>query len=269
MKNFKLYWRLPIGLYALLVAGSGQTVMHPGEAIFVITVHGGDGVRFSGSYLVTGTSGESRENKVEGVVPSAATGRPREYTAVGTGVYLSFQNQTPGKDVEVRIDANGNRQLDQESPLAKAGPFLEVEISKDGTTIRKQRTDAPHGVITLASAEPLGGKPIQSEYEVNGSVKFAMLTLTSEAGDIEQQLVPIPFKKEFYPREGWAVGISAQKIRVTRPDFFSPAFSPTLEVLDDGVKGSVHVEIRVNGGVLGAADASEPFGVASTTVRIP
>jgi hypothetical protein len=104
---------------------------------------------------------------------------------------------------------------------------------------------------------------------VDGSVKFAMLTLTGEAGDIEQQLVPVPFTKEFYPREGWIVGLSAQKVRVTRPDFFSPAFSPTLEVLDDGVKGSLRVAIRVNGGVLGAADTSDPFGVASTIIRIP
>ncbi len=82
---------------------------------------------------------------------------------------------------------------------------------------------------------------------MDGTVKFAMLTLTSDTGDIEQELVPIPFTKPYYPREGWIVSLSAQKIRVARPDFFAPAFAPKPEILDDGIKGSVHVAIRVNG----------------------
>ena len=52
---------------------------------------------------------------------------------------------------------------------------------------------------------------------MDGSVKFAMLTLTFESGDIEQLLVPIPFTKEFSPKEGWAVGLTAQKVE--RPDW--------------------------------------------------
>jgi hypothetical protein len=40
---------------------------------------------------------------------------------------------------------------------------------------------------------------------MNGSVKFATVTMTSETGDIEQQLVPVPFTKEFFPRAGWIV----------------------------------------------------------------
>jgi hypothetical protein len=258
MKNLRSYWRLPIGLCALLVVSSGQ-VIHSGEGAFVIAVTGGPGVTFRGSYLVIGTSGESRENKVEGTVPA-------EFRVVGTAVYLNFQNQVAGREIEFRVDANGKRELDKESP---ASQFLEVTISKNGTTIKELRTDAPHGVVTLATAEPAGGPPRQAEYRVDGSVKFAMLTLTSDDGDIEQRLVPIPFTKPYYPREGWIVSLIAQKIRVARPDFFSSALSPTREVLDDGVKGFLNVAIRVNGGVLGAADTSEPFGVASATVRIP
>jgi hypothetical protein len=68
-------------------------------------------------------------------------------------VYLTFQNQSPGKDVEIRVDANGNRQLDKESALAQTGSFLEAEISKNGTTIKKQRTDATYGVVGLAGTE--------------------------------------------------------------------------------------------------------------------
>ena len=101
---------------------------------------------------------------------------------------------------------------------------------------------------------------------MDGSVKFAMLTLTSETGDIEQQLVPIPFTKAFYPKEGWIVVLTAQKTRLTRDD---PLHFGQIEVIDDGVSGSVHVAVRVNGGVLGEAEASDPHGVASATVRIP
>jgi hypothetical protein len=193
-------------------------VIHPGEDSFVIAVTGGPGVTFRGSFLVTTGTGE-RNNKVEGSVP-------REFSVVGTGIYLSLQNQAAGEEIEIRVDADRKRELDKESPAAQ---FLEVAISKNGTTIRKQRTDAPHGVVTLATIEPVGGTPRQAEYRVDGSVKFATLTLTSDTGGIEQQLVSVPFTKEFYPREGWTVGILAQKIRVTRPDFFSPAFAPTRE----------------------------------------
>ena len=59
----------------------------------------------------------------------------------------------------------------------------------------------------------------------------------------------------------------AQKARVTRLD---PAHADgTLEVMDDGRSGELHVVIRVNGQVLGSAQTSEPFGVASATVKIP
>ena len=36
----------------------------------------------------------------------------------------------------------------------------------------------------------------------------------------------------------------------------------------DGTSGLLRVAIRMNGGLLGSADTSEPFGVASGTVRI-
>src|SRR5271170_4562977 len=102
MKHLSACRGLSIAFGTLLVTGNGQGI-NP-VASFVITVHGGDGVTFRGSYLVTGASGESKENKVEGRVPA-------EFRALGTGVYLNFQNQSPGKEVEIRVDANGNRQL--------------------------------------------------------------------------------------------------------------------------------------------------------------
>ena len=143
----------------------------------------------------------------------------------------------------------------------------EVEISKNGTAVKRQRTDAPFGVVTLSTILPAGGAPRQTEYQVNGSVKFATLSMTTESGDIEQQLVPIPFSKTFFTKAGTIVGLSAAKTRVMRPDPLS--LHESMVVVDDGVRGSVHVIIRVNGTAIGEADASEPYGLANTTVRIP
>ncbi len=114
---------------------------------------------------------------------------------------------------------------------------------------------------------PLAGLPRQTEIRLDGSVKFAFLTLTSETGDTEQRVVEVPFSRTFFPREGWIVGLAAQKTRVTRPNALY--VDRRLEVLDDGRNGFLHAEIRVNGRVLAEAGASEPFGVATVAVRIP
>jgi hypothetical protein len=259
MKNLRFFGR-PIAIVALSVAGSGQ-VIHSGEDAFVIAVKGGRGVTFRGSYRVTAAAGESKETKVEGSVPA-------EFRVAGTSVYLSFQNQSSGGEIQFRIGPNGNRQIDKDPGEGSGSPFLEVAISKNGSTVKKQRTEAPHGVVVLSTTMPPGGAPRQTDFRVDGSVKFASLTLTTESGDTEQQLVPIPFSRTFFTKEGWIVGLLAQKALVTRLDPLSPSADPTVQVLDDGRRGSLHVEIRVNGSVLGEAETSEPFGVASTTVPI-
>jgi hypothetical protein len=262
MKNIAKRCRFLIVLCAIGVTGSGQEI-HSGESIFVINVKGGRGVAFRGSYLLVTGTGESKSVKVEGTVPA-------EFRVVASSVYLSVQNHSPGqdgRDIEIRVNAQGKPELDKESPRANDGQYLEVALSKNGAMIKQQRTDAPYGVVSLGTAEPSGGPPIHTEYRADGSVKFAMLTLTSDRGDIEQELVPIPFTKEFFPKEGWAVGLTAQKIRVTRPDPLSAA--GTIEVLDGGKSGTLHVAIVVNGTTLGEATTSEAFGVASASVRIP
>lgn len=235
MKALTSHLRASIALLTLLVTGNGQ-VLHSGEEIFVITVKGSSGVTFRGSYLVSPVGAEESKNvKTEATVPA-------EFRAQGSGIHLSFQKQT----------ASGE---------------LEVEIVKNGTAIKRQSTDAPYGVVTLASTQPAVGLPRQTEYEVDGTVKFATITMTSETGDIEQHLVPVPFTKEFFPRSGWIVGLLAQKTRVARPD---PLYSDgRLQIQDDGIGGSVHVSIRVSGALLGKAESSEPYGVANTTVRVP
>ncbi len=252
---------------ALLAPGSfGQTVLQSGEGIFVISVSGGLGVGFRGSCLTTKANGEAVITKLEGAVLANFIGQ--EYRVAGTAVYLTVQNQTAGKEPEVRVDANGNTVLDKKSPGALGGHFLEVSLSKNGTTIKTQRTDAPYGVISLRSDPPAtSATPILTELRVEGDVKFAMVTYTNETGDSEQQLLPIPFSKQFYPREGSIVGLLAQKTRVTRLD--SSSLREASLILDDGRGGSLHVAIRVNGAVLAESQTSEPFGVASVSTRIP
>lgn len=251
--------RLLIGLAALLVSGNGQ-VIHSGEETFVIAVTGGSGVTFRGSYLVTGINGESKEFQVSGAVPA-------EFRALGTAVFLSLQNQSAGAEIEIRVGPDGKRELDKDSAGAQRAQFLAVSISKNGTTLKEQRTDAPHGVISLATTMPPGGLPRQTELVADGTVKFAFLTFTSETGDIQQELVPVPFNRSFFPKQGWTVGIWAQKVRVTRLDPVS--IRHALQVLDDGTTGSLRVAIRVNGGTIKEANTAEPFGVATATARIP
>jgi hypothetical protein len=259
MKTFRSWLRLPIGLGALLVAGNGQ-IIHSGEETFVIAVTGGAGVSFRGSYLVTGINGESKETQVAGPVPA-------EFRALGTAVYLNFQNQSPGAEVEIRVGPDGKRELDKTSAASLNAKFLGVTISKNGTTLKEQRTDAPHGVVSLATSMPPWGSPRQTELIADGTAKFAFLTYTSETGDTKQELVPIPFSKSFFPKEGWIVGISAQKVKVTRLDPVS--IRPVTQILDDGTSGSLHVAIHVNGSSIGEANTAEAFGVASSTARIP
>jgi hypothetical protein len=244
---------------ALPVFCQGPQVLRSGEGIFTISVRGGMGIRFSGSCLSTTAEGAPVSTTLEGMVPA-------EFTIVGAAVYLTVQNLTAGTIPEIRVGADGLRVLDQKAPNAEAGSWLEVEISKNGSTIKRQRTNAPHGVISLRTSPPPTGSRIMTEIQVEG-VHFALITFTSETGDTEQQLVPVPFSRVFYPPEGSIEGLTAQKIRVTRVD---PTHADgTIEILDDGQSGELRVVIRVNGQPLGTAQTSEPFGVASTTVKIP
>lgn len=253
--------------FALLTpVAFGQGILRAGESSFEISVRGGKDVAFHGSCLATRAGGDSITTKLDGVVPSDST--PLVFKVVGTAVYLTVQNLTGGKEPEVRVDGDGQRVLDTQSPAGQAGPFLEVSISKNGSTLKTQRTDAPHGVISLTTAPAAIGAPIQTELQVESpTIRFAFLTFTSETGDIEQQLVPLPFRKVFYPREGSIVNLSAQKMLVTRRDRASVSEGNIL--VDDGRSGTLHVTIRVNGSVLVANETSDPLGVASAATPIP
>jgi hypothetical protein len=265
LKDFRAWGNVTVTVVAALLpfavpaSCQGPQVLRSGEAIFTISVRGGNGVRFSGSCLSTTGDGAAVSSRLEGVVPA-------DFTIAGAAVYLTVQNLTAGTLPEVRVGSDGLRVLDQKAPNAQAGSWLEIEIAKNGATIKRQRTNAPHGVISLRTAPPPTGSAIRTELQVEG-VRFALITFTSETGDSEQQLVPVPFSRVFYAPEGSIVGLTAQKARVTRVD---PTHTDgRLEIMDDGQSGELRLVIRVNGQSLGSAETSEPFGVASTTIKIP
>ena len=248
-----------LALLALPAFCQSPMVLHSGEAIFTVSVRGSNGVRFRGSCLSTPAEGAAVTTELKGAVPA-------EFTIAATAIYLTVQNLSGGKQPEVRVGSDGLTVIDQQSPGAQAGAWFEVEILKNGGSIKTQRTDAPHGVISLATVPPASGASVLTELRIEG-VHFAFLTFTNEKGDTEQQLVPVPFSKVFYPKEGSIIGMVAQKTRVTRLD--PVHVDGSLEIMDDGKTGEMRVTIRINGLPVGSAQTSEPFGIASATTKIP
>lgn len=248
-----------IVFFALLATGYGQDVVHSGESIFVITVRGTPGVVFHGSYLLETVAGQSK-NTLVGTVPA-------EFKLVGAAVYLTVQNQRRGGEIELRLDSSGKLSLDQQSSRINGAQYLEVELSKNGATMKKQRTDAPYGVVSLASSIPPGGAPQQTEIQLEGSAQFALVSIDSGTGDIDQQLVPVPFSKTFFPKQGWIIAVTAQKARVVRPDHSH--VGEDLQVLYDGRSGSLRASIKVSGTVVAQEETSAPYGVASIAATIP
>jgi hypothetical protein len=252
-------YQLVAVVISLSVPAIGQSprVLHSGEANFAITVRGGPGVRFSGSCLSIAGDGATIQTTVAGTVPA-------DFNVVGAEVYLTLQNMSAQSQPEIRLDSSGG--FDQKSPSVSGSSWLGVEIAKNGSTIKRQQTNAPHGVVSLKTTSPPAGAPISTELQVEGA-RFALISFTSETGDIEQQLVPVPFDRTFYQPEGSVVTLTAQKVLVTR---LAPAHADgTIETLDDGRNGDLRVAIRVNGQALGVAQTREPFGVASTSIKIP
>jgi hypothetical protein len=104
-------------------------------------------------------------------------------------------------------------------------------------------------------------------YEVDGTAKYANLTLTNAQGGKEQNQVKLPFELKFYARIGQYLYLSAQKVRVTGKVHTSTG--DQLMVVDDGIGGNVHVLIRCSGAVLQEASADAPYGVATAEGKLP
>jgi hypothetical protein len=60
--------------------------------------------------------------------------------------------------------------------------------------------------------------------------------------------------------------VSAQKVKVTRPD--PTSIYGNIEVLSDGVHGTVHVTVHINWKLAGEATADAPFGIAKASARV-
>ena len=76
----------------------------------------------------------------------------------------------------------------------------------------------------------------------------------------------LPVHEEFrLPADGLAY-VTAQKVRVTRLD--PVKIEPTVEVLADGVKGTVHVAIHVNWKLASEATADAPYGIAKASAPL-
>ncbi len=83
-------------------------------------------------------------------------------------MYLTLQNLTGDTLPIFALGRMVCGVLDQNSAKAQAGSWLEIEISKNGGTIKTQRTDAPHGVISLKTAPQATGSQVSTELQVEG-----------------------------------------------------------------------------------------------------
>jgi hypothetical protein len=117
---------------------------------------------------------------------------------------------------------------------------------------------------TLARVQP--GEVRIVEYDVDGTATYANVTWNAAAGATEQKQLKLPVHESFRLPLGELAYVSAQKVRVTRVDPSSPAGN--IEVLSDGVHGTVHVTIHINWKLASEATADAPFGIAKASAKV-
>jgi hypothetical protein len=103
-------------------------------------------------------------------------------------------------------------------------------------------------------------------YQVDGTAKYANLTLTNKDGGKEQSQIKLPFELKFYAKGGQFLYLSAQKVRVVKTGLH---VLDDRDVVSDGISGNVHVLIRVSGAVLQEASSDAPYGIATAEGRLP
>ena len=122
-------------------------------------------------------------------------------------------------------------------------------------------------LLCLATcASPQSGMK-EVTYEVDGTAKYANLTLTNQSGGTEQNQVKLPFELKFYAKSGQSVYLSAQKTKATKKVLHT--LGDQQEVVYDGIAGTVHVLIRVSGAVVGEASSDAPYGIATAKGVLP
>jgi hypothetical protein len=131
----------------------------------------------------------------------------------------------------------------------------------------KPMTKALGAILCFATlASPQSGMK-EVTYEVDGSAKYANLTLTNQSGGTEQNQVKLPFNLKFYAKGGQSVYLSAQKAKATKKVLH--ALGDEQELVYDGIAGTVHVLIRVSGAVVGEASSDAPYGIATAKGVLP
>jgi hypothetical protein len=104
------------------------------------------------------------------------------------------------------------------------------------------------------------------EYDIDGTAKYVDVTWTNGSNGTEQKQIKLPFHESFRGPVGATAYISAQKVKVTRPD--PTSIYGNTEVLSDGVHGTVHVVIHIKWKLAGEATADAPFGIAKASARV-
>ncbi len=102
------------------------------------------------------------------------------------------------------------------------------------------------------------------EYDVDGTASYVNLTFNNAKGSTEQKQIKLPFHESFVAPVGTLAYMSAQKVKVTGP----PSMQGHVEVLSDGVRGTVHVILHVNGQNVGEATSDAPFGIAKVDWKV-
>jgi hypothetical protein len=103
------------------------------------------------------------------------------------------------------------------------------------------------------------------EYEITGTVHWVNLTRKNKDGSTEQRQEKLPYRDEFYALPGTPLYLSVQKARITKTE---DGMITRTTVVDDGIEGTVHVLIRVNGAVLQEAEATAPYGIATASGEV-
>lgn len=116
MKRLTLFI-LVICMVGLIFTGCGGSLSSDTE--FQIKVSGTTGLKFSGSYMVITSGGQSTSKSVDGTIPA-------QYSVTGNIVSAVFQKQT------------------------ESGT-LKVEIIKGGKVLNSSDTTAAYGVVSVAT----------------------------------------------------------------------------------------------------------------------
>lgn len=116
---------------------------------------------------------------------------------------------------------------------------------------------------TLARVQP--GEVRIVEYDIDGTATYAGVTWNAAAGATEQKQFKLPVHESFRIATGELAYLSAQKVNVTRPD---PLQKGGIEILSDGVHGTVHVTIHINWRLVSEATADAPFGIAKASAKV-